>query len=98
MGDLNTVDVASAAHENVFVRKGLFPKSEKMMHGHRVPQGKMWTGLYIDDYLLLFRVPRGRARAGGLDSERSRAVSAAYVEAGLEEGVSKAFEQQVDFT
>ena len=98
MGDLNTVDVASTAHANALIRRGLYPEGEQMKHGHRVPSGKMWSGLYIDDYLLLFRISRERARLKDADTIRSEEVSRAYVAEGLEEEESKAFNQQLDFT
>ena len=62
-----------------------------------VPRTLQWTGVYIDDWLLVRLVKRGQLKQPDLDSERAQAVSEAYVAAGLPEGQEKSFERELDF-
>ena len=79
MGDQNAVDVATAAHANILEVAGLFPQ-ERLEQGRLTPLGRMGSGFYIVDWLLVRRLLRREARATGTDTERSRAVSKQYVE------------------
>ena len=97
MGDQNTVGVASAVHLNVLSDAGLLPPAELLAHDRPVPTTAMWTGVYIDDWLLVSFVRRADAKKPGPDSARAAEVSRAYVVAGLPEEKSKAFHQNLDF-
>ena len=57
----------------------------------------MWSGIYIDDWLLVRRLLNREARASGTDTERSEAVSKQYVETGLPEETTKSFNQELNF-
>ena len=65
MGDQNTVDVASAVHLNVLSDAGLLPPAELRAHDRPVPTTVMWTGVYIDDWLLVSFVRRADAKKPG---------------------------------
>ena len=51
MGDQSTSDVATRIHENVLDFVGLFPESERLAYKKLVPKGRVWAGVYIDDWL-----------------------------------------------
>ena len=97
MGDLNTVDLTTAAHINLLRDRGLLPESELLEHGRPVPVGDQWSGVYIDDWLLTRVVDRFRAAEPSVGTERATAVSEAYVNVGLPEEVSKHFNQALNF-
>jgi hypothetical protein len=97
MGDQNTVDVASAVHLNVLSDAGLLPAAELLAHDRPVPTTAVWTGVYLDDWLLVCFVRRADAKKPGPDSARAAEVSRAYVDAGLPEEKSNAFHQSLDF-
>ena len=97
MGDQNAVDLASAAHINVLRERSLLPASEALAFNAPVPRGLQWSGVYIDDWLLVRLIKRGRAKVRDLDSIRSEAVSAAYAEVGLPEEKEKSFDHELEF-
>ena len=83
MGDANTVDITTAAHINTLSAAGLLPSHEVLAHGKPVPAGPIWTGIYIDDFLLLQVILREHARRPAEDSRRASEVSAHYLAKGL---------------
>ena len=97
MGDLNTVDLTTAAHINLLREKGLLPDSELLEHGRPVPSGDQWSGVYIDDWLLTRVVDRSCSAAPSEDTQRATAVSDAYFNVGLPEEVSQQFNQPLNF-
>ena len=97
MGDHNTVDIATTCHINSLENRKLLPMSERLRHGYPVPRGSLWSGVYIDDFLLLLSVRRRFAKTRAKDTERAEAVSEAYVEDDLEEETSKTFHQELNF-
>ena len=97
MGDQNAVDLATAAHLNVLRARSLLPASEMLAFNAPAPRTLQWSGVYIDDWLLVRLVKRCQAKRADVNSERAQAVSEAYVAAGLPEETDKAFNQELDF-
>ena len=97
MGYQNAVDVATAVHANILASRGLLPYQERLAFDTPVPKSRQWSGIYIDDWLLVRMIRRAEARLPSLDSERAVQVSAAYEEVGLPDETDKAFNAKVDF-
>ena len=49
MGDLNAVDYATGAHENVLLSGGAMPPDKRLRHGQPIPRGDLLHALVIDD-------------------------------------------------
>ena len=60
MGDQNTFDVATRIHENELDFAVLFPESERLSYKKLVPKGRVWTDIYIDDWLCVYFLPAFR--------------------------------------
>ena len=67
MGDQNTSDVATRIHENVLDFAGLFPESERLSYRKLVPKEKVWTGIYIEDWLCVYFCRQSEIRQPGPD-------------------------------
>ena len=98
MGDLNTVDLTTAAHINLLRGAGLLPNSELLEHGRPVPLGDTWSGVYIDDWLLAKVCDTSAATVPSSDTARAEAALAAtYVDVGPPEEVSTQYNQTLNF-
>ena len=97
MGDQNTSDIATRIHENVLDFAGLFPESERLSYRKLVPKGRVWTGVYIDDWLCVYFCRRSETRQPGPDTTRDCEASARYLQAGLAEETPKSFHQNLSF-
>ena len=97
MGDLNTVDVATAVHHGVLEKAEVLTQSNQLCYGYPLPSTPELVGIYIDDLLVLLQVPRAEAHLPALDTDLTNAAGQAYVDAGLPEASHKAFNQQVKF-
>ena len=73
------MDLASA------VRLNVLSSAELLAHDRPAPTAAMWTGAYVDAWLLVPFVRRADAKRPGPDSSRAAAVSKAYVDAGRPE-------------
>ena len=51
MGDLNAVDYACAAHENILESGGALPDHERLRHGRPAPRDNRLHALVIDDHV-----------------------------------------------
>ena len=51
MGDLNAVDYATGAHENVLLSGGALPPDKRLRHGQPIPRGDLLHALVIDDHV-----------------------------------------------
>ncbi|MDE0839882.1 MAG: hypothetical protein OSB41_12645, partial [Kiritimatiellae bacterium] len=94
MGDLNAVDIAQCTHEAILVNNGAFPLETVLRYGQPVPEGPLWTGVYVDDHLAVLRLPRSQLQlpvcelADGLLEKR---VENAYL---ITDGVDEAPEKR----
>ena len=59
MGDHNAVDVAQQVHESILEKGGCLLPTGKLTYGFALPAGDVLEGAYIDDRLVVGRVPRG---------------------------------------
>ena len=96
MGDLNTVDIATACHENLLGRFGIDVRN-LLRYGKLLPKGRLWTGIYIDDLLVLHRISRRACKGPGPDTEIIRRATDAYQSVGIPESTEKGFNQELDF-
>ena len=53
MGDLNSVDISQTTHECILNAAGCLAADCKLEYGSPVPKGKVWEGVYVDDYLII---------------------------------------------
>ena len=97
MGDQNAVGLATAAHLNVLRARSLLSAAEMLAFNVPGPRSLQWSGVYIDDWLLVRLVKRCQAKRPDVGSELAQAVSEAYVAAGLPEETDKAFNTELDF-
>jgi hypothetical protein len=62
MGDISGVDIAQTVHEDVLRRGGCMLDAEKLTYGRPVPLASTWEGAYVDDHLVVHRLPRQCAK------------------------------------
>ena len=55
MGDLNGVDVAQLTHEWILRLGNVFDDAQQLIYGCAVPSGRMWFGVYVDDWFCVYR-------------------------------------------
>ena len=98
MGDLNTVDLGTAVHENLLIKHKVLDRDAQLHYGEIMPIKNPKIGVYIDDLLILFVIARKRKLARDIDTELAEKASAAYRIENVPEAVTKAFTQQTKFT
>jgi len=97
MGDHNGPDIAQMTHEAILRRHGCLDVHEQLRFDTSVPIGRTWTGVYIDDKLIVSRLPISQVRqrkATMRDVQLVKAGEAAYE---CTEGLSRAVEKEVRF-
>ena len=73
-GDHLGVEFALSSHEHLLREEGILHDSERLLGHHRVPLGKRWTGLVIDDF---FAIGAERLSVEKTDSYAFQALAAA---------------------
>jgi len=58
MGDLNSVDIAQATHLGILRGCGCMAPEHSLVYGQPVPESDVLEGVYVDDHLILGRVPK----------------------------------------
>ena len=105
MGDLNAVDIAQATHEQVLKNASCFLKHEILEYGQPVPclDVETWEGLYIDDHIVIQKVPKScKTETQGKqellrDEIIMQSSRAEYLESGLPRAEAKAFDKEPVF-
>ncbi|CAE7669804.1 osm1 [Symbiodinium sp. CCMP2592] len=109
MGDKNGCCIAQATHEAVLRRHGVLDASTQLVYGQHVPGGDLWEGVYLDDLLVTqkctmpYEIPVDgtfippEAQVTDADMQQMQKAELAYLEAGLERAVHKAFRAQTLF-
>ncbi len=100
MGDHNSVDVAQCCHEAILRGVGCLAPQNHMIYGQPMPGGEVLEGVYIDDHLLVAKVPSHRLREpDAADDTRLLELSwKAYAEAELPRAPKKSFVREPVFT
>jgi hypothetical protein len=88
--------VAQCCHEGLLRRAGCYTADTVLKFGERVPSGDLFEGAYIDDHLLVARVPIHRLhdRDVAQDTARLEASRKAYEEADLPRAEKKSFDRE----
>ena len=99
MGDLNSVDVAQSTHEAILKGAGCLKEGCRLEFGKPVPHAETVEGVYVDDHLLISRVPSHRLKHPGAaaDTALLEASRRGYRAAGLPRAEETGFEREADF-
>jgi hypothetical protein len=60
MGDLNACAIAQRVHEQILEKANCLKPVNKLVYGIPVPSSPLWEGVFIDDHVVVFKVPRSQ--------------------------------------
>jgi hypothetical protein len=88
-GDLNAVDWAQEAHENLLATSGAYQPSTRILNGSPFPRGAHVEALVLDDHVALSRQPAASRRVPGSVAASFARAGEAYERVGLGQHPSK---------
>ena len=95
MGDCNAVDIATSAHVGLLKQHGCMPEESVMRYDESVPASLTWTGVYIDDKVVVQQLPISKLR--DMNQADATLVTKGEIAYAHEPGFTEAKEKRVRF-